>query len=94
MLFNSSHTEDGRSGMFGLTLLSLRAEWAFDLDTIQFGLQTGLDKSAGYWYAKVFFGPFQAAILVLWGPLMRKTPEDPKNKAKDEVSGPKTDKPA
>lgn len=95
MLYNSRRYEDGRAGQFGLTFLSLRVEWAFDLDVIQFGLQTGLDKGAGVWYVKGLFGPFQAAFMVVWGGMPRLNPEDrPQNKAKGEVPEPPKDGPA
>ena len=63
--------------MFGAQIALLRAEWAFDLDAIKFGVETGLDFGAGYGYAKVLFGPFQFAIIVRWEP--RKSAGD-KNK--------------
>lgn len=86
---NAHWSKDGRKGAFGAQLALIRTEWAFDLDTAKFGLETGLDTAGQFVYVKVLFGPFQFGIVVKYGDGRRGRPEDNKEqKGKDQVSGP------
>lgn len=74
-------SRDGRQAAYHVDLSIIKTECGYDLNTTKFGGDTGVDRLYGFWYARIYFGPFQFAVIVNWGHF-RKIPEDKNKEAK------------